>query len=375
MRLNKKFSKKGKNINRLCSVNTLYVVFIVFLVNFFQFLYRKDYESIFLFIVVAVSVHLFNKNMIYVLLIPLIFVNLLIFLRFVFGKNNLEGFKNSMGEDMVPEYSKIHKQLVQFWISKNLKEGGDEDDKYGYEYFDFKLKDENDNEYEKTLSEIIRNIKATPIPDDINNYDTTAVEDLENYVSQVMQDGANPTWKDTNSAGRSSEKIAEKDRNEKTFNFINNKIMKGLKEDMKEMIVAINDESNRDSEDDSEKDDSEKDDSEKDDSEKNDSDNESSNNNSGSDNSGSDNSNNNETSDNETSNNNVNLGMSNFKSYDKNQDSIQELSKGTQDLLKELDVMNPVMEKSMKMLEDIDIDKMEKLMEKFGKFGNMFNKK
>ena len=362
MRLNKKFSKKN-NMNRLCSVNTLYVVFIVFLVNFFQFLYRKDYESIFLFITIAVSVYLFNKNMIYILLIPLIFINLLIFLRFVFGKNNLEGFKNSMGEDMVPEYNKIHKQLVQFWISKNLKEGGEEGDDYGYEYFDFKLKDENDNEYEKTLSEIIRNIKSTPIPDDINNYDTTAVEDLENYVSQVMQDGANPTWKDTNSAGGSSEKIAEKKRNKRTFNFINNKIMKGLKEDLQEMVVAISEQSNKNQEDNTESS----------------SENESSTSNETNDESKSnETTNENETnteSSNENSNKNSNTGVSNFKPYNKNQHSMEELSKGTQDLLKELDVMNPVMEKSMKMLEDIDIDKMEKLMEKFGKFGNMLGKK
>ena len=101
-----------------------------------------------------------------------------------------------MGEDILPEYNKIHKQLVQFWISNNLKEGGEEEgDEYGYEYFDFKIKDENNKEYEKSLSEIIRNIKSTPIPEDINNYDTSAVEELEKYVSQVMQDGANPTWR------------------------------------------------------------------------------------------------------------------------------------------------------------------------------------
>ena len=160
---------------------------------------------------------------------------------------------------------------------------------------------------------------------------------------------------DTNSAGSSSELVTEKDRNEKTFNFINNKIMKGLKEDLQGMVVAINDESNKNSEDSSESESSTTEgfnnrrDKPKEFST--------------------------EESKNESTTENNNTGVSNFKSYDKNQHSMEELSKGTQDLLKELDVMNPVMEKSMKMLEDIDIEKMEKLMEKFGKFGNMFDKK
>ena len=96
MRLN-----KNKKINGMfCSTNMLYVVFLVFLINFFQFLHRKDYESIFLFIVVSACVYLFNKNMVFVLIIPLIFVNTLILMRFLFTRkfSAHEGFTDSMGE-------------------------------------------------------------------------------------------------------------------------------------------------------------------------------------------------------------------------------------------------------------------------------------
>ena len=81
MRLNKRMMKLNKSMRQFCDVKLLYVVLVVFVINFLQFVNRKDYESIFLVISITAAVYLFNKNMTIVLLIPLIFVNILIFMR------------------------------------------------------------------------------------------------------------------------------------------------------------------------------------------------------------------------------------------------------------------------------------------------------
>ena len=91
MRLNKKSLFKKNKL--LCSTNMLYIVLLVFVANLIQFLYRKDYESILLFVVIYACVYLFNKNILVVMLIPLILVNTLIFLRFVFNHTkSIESF-------------------------------------------------------------------------------------------------------------------------------------------------------------------------------------------------------------------------------------------------------------------------------------------
>ena len=138
MRLNKKaFFKKDK---LLCSTNMLYIVLLVFVANVIQFLHRKDYESILLFIVISVCVYLFNKNILIVMLIPLLLVNTLIFLRFVFNrKSKIESFTDATGELFINNYNALNKQLVQQWITVNMPEEKDDDNKVLYTQFDENL--------------------------------------------------------------------------------------------------------------------------------------------------------------------------------------------------------------------------------------------
>ena len=70
----------------------LYTVLVLALFNIFIFLNNQDNESLFLFLVISAIVRMKTANMIPVLLIPLIFVNLLIFLRKLFVTR--EGVEN-----------------------------------------------------------------------------------------------------------------------------------------------------------------------------------------------------------------------------------------------------------------------------------------
>ena len=336
MRLNKNIGKKiTKNINRFCDVNILYIVFIVFIVNFLQFIYRKDYESILLVMTITFCVYLFNKNMVFVLLIPLIFVNLLIFMRFVFGKTK-ESFESPIGDKMITNYDSINKQVIQFWVNKNLKEK-DSDDKKGYSNFKKKLKSENDEEYEQSLYDVITAVKNNTIPEDsTQEYDTKPIQDFEEYVTKVLTDAANPNWRGTASK--------ETSYNNKQFNYINEVIIQPLKEDIEALYVIVDEDENGDEDGDGDGD--------------GDGDDDGTNDNEG---------NENNTADESTS------GVSNFKSgianvNDKknNKMDLNDLSKGTKDLLADLDVMNPVIERSMKILQDVDVDKLDVLIKKFG---------
>ena len=54
----------------------------------------------------------------------------------------------------------------------------------------------------------------------------------------------------------------------------------------------------------------------------------------------------------------------------KNKIDISEFSEQTKNLIADLDQMNPVMEKSLKILEGMDMEKMQNMMEKFKSFQN-----
>ena len=199
-------------------------------------------------------------------------------------------------------------------MTKNLSENG-ENDTTSYAEFSKKLKDDSGTEYQKSLVEVLNGVRQNPIPSDAAQYNTAAVDALDDYISAVMSDAANPNWKNENS---NSEGIY----NTKQFNFINEKIVQPLKSDLENLQLEV--QKNQDSEE----------------SEKN----------------------GDESSESKT-------GTSNFKGTKDLGEAtmnMSEMSKGTKDLLAELDVMNPVVEKSMKILENIDVDKLENLLNKFG---------
>jgi len=314
MRLNKKaFFKKDK---LLCSTNMLYVVLLVFVANLIQFLHRKDYESILLFIVISVCVYLFNKNILIVMLIPLLFVNSLIFLRFVFNrKSKIESFTDATGELFIDNYNSLNKQLVQQWITVNMPEEKDDNNKVLYTEFDTKLEGFDDEDgYKYSLKEIIENIKTNKLSEDSSNYNVGPVEDLEEYITKLLDDSGNPAFME---------------KYEKEIDFILKDKMRAMKEDFEKMEVEVTEEEDDDlKEEDSTSSTTQEETSE---------------------------------TEGETQSTSATEGMN-------NQMDMSEFSEKTKSLIADLDQMNPVMEKSLKILESMDMEKMQNMMEKFKGF-------
>ena len=84
---------KKMGVKSLKSTSTLYVVLALTLINLFVFINNQDNESLFLFLVISLLVYLKTTNMISVLLVPLILVNVLIYLRRLLMSGR-EGFDN-----------------------------------------------------------------------------------------------------------------------------------------------------------------------------------------------------------------------------------------------------------------------------------------
>ena len=123
--LMKMFQKSSKMGNKLMkSTLVLYGVLLLAVVNLFIFVQRQDNESLFLFLVVSALVYTQTTNMITVLLIPLIFVNLLLYLRRVLLSRR-EGFDM---ESSMEEFSK--------WVKDNVDKKKPTDDKEGVKFYD-----------------------------------------------------------------------------------------------------------------------------------------------------------------------------------------------------------------------------------------------
>jgi hypothetical protein len=73
------------------NVILLYFVFIFALINLGWFLYKKDKESLIVFLTFSLVIYLINKNMIFVLGIPIIIANIYSFFK-------KEGFEDENGE-------------------------------------------------------------------------------------------------------------------------------------------------------------------------------------------------------------------------------------------------------------------------------------
>ena len=101
------------------SKQMLYILFVMTLIIMSVYISRRDTESIFLFMTVALIVYLFEENMIYVLGTPIIFVNIMILLKYILNdpESSVEGFEG-MEEDMKDK----DKEMVVQWIKKNIKE-------------------------------------------------------------------------------------------------------------------------------------------------------------------------------------------------------------------------------------------------------------
>jgi hypothetical protein len=113
---------KKMGVKSLKSTSTLYVVLALTLINLFVFINNQDNESLFLFLVISLLVYFKTTNMISVLLVPLILVNVLIYLRRLLMSGR-EGFA---------ENAKME-EFIKFVVT--IKDAPSEDDREGNKFY------------------------------------------------------------------------------------------------------------------------------------------------------------------------------------------------------------------------------------------------
>ena len=165
-----KFNMKKMLKKTNLSLIMLYTVFVLCILFLGHLLFINDDESLFIFITTAFIIHLSGGNMLYVLLIPLVFVSLLRMMKNSYQKK--EGFGL-----MENEQSNIDERIFLVnWIQNNVQDFSE------YEQFEESL-DESKNL--RPLSKLIKsmldlNIEAL----DVEEMDDT-VEKFLKYVEYV----------------------------------------------------------------------------------------------------------------------------------------------------------------------------------------------
>ena len=106
--------KKMKLTN---SVQLLYTIFVLTIINLGYFILYKDNQSLLLFICVSAVVYLIQCNMIYALLYPLIIVKWFKFVKKNYESSNQEGFE--MLDDVITNKEKV---MMLKWIQENLED-------------------------------------------------------------------------------------------------------------------------------------------------------------------------------------------------------------------------------------------------------------
>ena len=140
----------------LNNVKFLYVVFIFTLLNVSLFIYRKDFQSILIFIVSCIAIYLINKNMIVVLGLSILFVDTLGIVR-IFKK---EGFEDEDDTD-----KKSHK-------IENMHDSDSESD--------------NENQYMQNKHVIKKIKKMNPnILDSLNKLNSIDIKEINEYIDSL----------------------------------------------------------------------------------------------------------------------------------------------------------------------------------------------
>lgn len=128
-KIQKDLIKMLKNVKKvgaksMKSTVTLYAVLVLAVINLFVLINKQDNESLFLFLVISAIVYMKTNNMVIVLLVPLLTVNLLIYLRALL-MNRREGFSSD----------EINlKRFVKFVI-QNADNKPEKDDKDGKTFY------------------------------------------------------------------------------------------------------------------------------------------------------------------------------------------------------------------------------------------------
>ena len=160
------------------SKQTLYILFFMTLVCLSIYMSKNDTESIFLFIAIATIVYLFDENMIYVLGIPVVFVNMMILLKYILNDDsNMEGF-----EGISDEMSDDDKKQIVEWMRKNIDENNP--NVMDYELYTSPI---NGNQDMPSLNEIIQEIVKVKTSASNKYKGVDMLVKYFNYVSKLDQ--------------------------------------------------------------------------------------------------------------------------------------------------------------------------------------------
>lgn len=152
------------------SVQLLYTIFILTIVNLGYFILNKDNQSLLLFISISAVVYMIECNMIYSLLYPLIIVNGLNLLKNIMTYNHTEGFvegKKLNNED---------KLQILTWIQENI----DSDEMTDYTNYATSIDDEL-----LPLLSILENISV--VEENGNETDFDDIDELIKYVTKIRK--------------------------------------------------------------------------------------------------------------------------------------------------------------------------------------------
>ena len=152
------------------SVQLLYTIFILTIVNLGYFILNKDNQSLLLFISISAVVYMIECNMIYSLLYPLIIVNGLNLLKNIMTYNHTEGFvegKKLNNED---------KLQILTWIKENI----DSDEMTDYTNYATSIDDEL-----LPLLSILENISV--VEENGNETDFDDIDELIKYVTKIRK--------------------------------------------------------------------------------------------------------------------------------------------------------------------------------------------
>ena len=184
--------KKTKLSN---SVQLLYTVFVLTIINLGYFILYKDNQSLFLFVCISAVVYLIQCNMIYALLYPLIIVNGLNLLQKIMNVKQTEGFETV--DDL--KFTKKEKNIMLKWIQDNLE------DETMSEYVNYSTSiddnllplssildnisvtqfQENNSDYED-INEFIRYVKKINTMDDVDEEELSFVNNMVEKIMEVL---------------------------------------------------------------------------------------------------------------------------------------------------------------------------------------------
>lgn len=176
--------KKIKPSSFLQNKYVLYILAVIAIVNILMFANQKDYNSVFVFVIIGFLVSFFSKNMIVVLLSAILLTHAL---KYVLStresmknkKKTKEGFEHE-GEEKPEEEDEDEDILDTVDIDVEPTEDGAEDDKLAKKQETYeKLKDDF-TEFQSIQEDILKNMKEI---DPLLTKAESFIEKFEQYKS------------------------------------------------------------------------------------------------------------------------------------------------------------------------------------------------